>query len=381
MPKRVLMTLLIAALGATALPAAADLPLDKITVADLPPAHPYRLYYTDVAINHLPDGKMTLIDGRSLKVEGMVSTGMFGQTTLSPDRSELYAVTTYYSKLNRGERIEEILIYDANTLKLKEEIAYPARHAQALPYRGTLRTSADGRFIYVQNATPATSISIVDRKAGKMVAEIATPGCYIVYPAQTTQRLSTLCGDGTMLTISLDENGLPIGKQKSARFFDPEEDALFVSAAQDGDRYHFVSFKGNLVTVDVSGEKAKPEAAWPLASKVEQGQGWRPGGYQPVALHRDSQTLYVALHPKAYEGSHKDPAREVWVYDLSEKRRLARVKVPETTGLAVSQGAAPRLFAYDTGKAAITAFDGGRKLKQVASKAGFGDTPTQLETQ
>src|SRR5574343_1120832 len=115
MPKRVLMTLLIAALGATALPAAADLPLDKITVAELPPAHPYRLYYTEVAINHLPDGKMTLIDGRNLKVEGMVSTGMFGQTTLSPDRSELYAVTTYYSKLNRGERIEEILVYDANT--------------------------------------------------------------------------------------------------------------------------------------------------------------------------------------------------------------------------------------------------------------------------
>lgn len=380
-PKRVVPFSLLVALAGTALPSLAELPVEQVKVASLPAAHPYRLYYTDVALPHIPDGKLTVIDGRTLKVEGMVSTGMFAQSTLAPDRSEIYVMTTYYTKLNRGERSEEILVYDARTLALKAEIPYPSRHAQALPYVGTLRTSGDGRFILVQNATPATSVSIVSRQAGKLVAEVPTPGCYIVYPARSSNRFSTLCGDGTMLTVTLDDEGNPVSKKKTAKFFDPDEDALFVSAAQDGDNYHFVSFKGNVVSVNVAGETAVPDKPWPLAAATEAKQGWRPGGYQPVALHQGSGTLYVGVHPKGKEGSHKDPAREIWVYDLKAKSRVARVKTPHATGLAVSQGEAPRVFAFDTEKAAIMAFDGGRKLKQVVAAGGFGDTPTQLEVQ
>ena len=47
---------------------------------------------------------MYIIDGRNLKLEGMISTGSFAQTTLAPDRSEIYAVITYFTKVNRGER-------------------------------------------------------------------------------------------------------------------------------------------------------------------------------------------------------------------------------------------------------------------------------------
>lgn len=379
--KRVVLFSLFAAMGGLALPAAAELPVDQITVGALPAAHPYRLYYTDVALPHLADGKLTVIDGRNLKVEGMVSTGMFAQSTLSPDRSEIYVMTTYYTKLNRGVRSEEILVYDAKTLALKAEIPYAAHHAQALPYRGTLRTTGDGRFILVQNATPAISVSVVNRQSGKQVTEIQTPGCYIVFPAQSANRFSTLCGDGTMLTISLDDEGNPVSKKKTARFFDPDEDALFVSAAQEGDNYHFVSFKGKAVTVNVGGDTAVVGTPWSLLAPADAKQGWRPGGYQPVALHQASGTLYVGVHPKGKEGSHKNPAQEIWVYDLQSKARVARVKTPHATGLAVSQGAAPRLFAFDTEKAAITAFDGGRQLKEVAAARGFGDTPTQLEVQ
>jgi methylamine dehydrogenase heavy chain len=379
-PKRAVLFSLLAALGG-ALPAHAELPVDEITVAKLAPAHPYRLYYTDVVLPHMVDGKLTVIDGRTLKVEGMLSTGLFAQTTLSPDRSEIYVVTTYYSKLNRGERIEEILVYDAKTMALKEEIPYAARHAQALPYRGTLRTTADGRFIIVQNATPATSVSIVNRQSGKQVAEVQTPGCYVVYPAQTANRFSTLCGDGTMLTISLDNDGNPVAKKRSAKFFDPQGDALFVSAAQEGDTYHFVSFKGNAISVNVGGETAVPGSFWSLGTAADVKKGWRPGGYQPIALHQASGTLYVGMHPKGYEGSHKEAAKEIWVYDLAAKTRVSRSKTIPATGLVVSQGEAPRLFAFDTAIAGIAAFDGGRKLKQVRSAAGFGDTPTQLEVQ
>jgi hypothetical protein len=87
------------------------------------------------------------------------------------------------------------------------------------------------------------------------------------------------------------------------------------------------------------------------------------------------------VHSKGYEGSHKDPMQEIWVFDVKTKKRVARSKTPAAFGLAVSKGAAPRLFAYNTEHSSIIAFDGLRKLKKVAEKAGFGDTPSQLETQ
>lgn len=362
--------------------ARAELAVETVTTLEkLPAAHPYRLYYTDVALPHLSDGKMVIIDGRTLKIEGMVSTGSFAQTAVSPDRSEIYVATTYYTKLNRGDRFEEILVYDANTLALKAEIPYPARHSQSLPYLATLRTTGDGRFILVQNATPATSIGVVDRQLGKMVAEIQTPGCFGVYPAQTSLRVSTLCGDGKMLTISLDAQGQPTTRQKSEQFFDPDGDALFVAPAQDGDLYYFPSFKGDIVSVNVGAEVAKAADRWSMLTAADKKQGWRPSGFQPIALHAASGTLYAGLHSKGYEGSHKDPMQEIWVFDMSSKKRVSRNKTPAAFGLAVSKGAAPRVFAYNTEHSSIIAFDGGRKLKKVAEKGGFADTPSQLEVQ
>lgn len=373
--------LLACSLWSAEFPAAAELAAEQVTVAKMPPPHADRLFLTDVAIPHLHDGKVVIIDGRSLKVEGLVSTSAFAQTTLSPDRSELYAVTTYYTKLNRGERSEWILVYDVGTLALKQEIPYPAHHAEALPYIGTLRTSADGRFIYAQNSTPASSISIVDRQAGRQVEEVQTPGCYMVYPAASSHRVSTLCGDGTMLTLTLDGDGHVASKHKSAKFFDPEANALFVSAVQDGDTYHFVSFLGDIVAVDVGGETARAAAPWHLVPAAEAKQGWRPGGYQPIALHARSGTLYVAMHPHGTEGSHKDPAKEIWVYDLRAHQRVGRTVTPAATGVTVGSGEAPRVFAFDAANGSITAFTGLRKLVRERTEGGFGDTPTQMEAQ
>lgn len=358
----------------------ADIPIEKVTtLPSLPAAHPYRLYFTDLALPHIVDGRVFIIDGNTLKLDGMVYTGMFALSTLSPDRSEIYVASTYYTKVNRGERKEEILVYDAHTLKLKAEIPYPARHTPALPYLHLMRTSADGKFIYVMNATPATSISIVARATGEHIAEVAVPGCYGVYPAKSSLRFSTLCGDGTLLTISLDGEGKPVNKKKNTPFFDSDQDALFIAAAQDGDVYHFVSFKGNIVSVDVSDQTARSAPPWSLVNHKAR-EKWRPSGYQPIALHLDTDTLYVAMHPEGKEGSHKDPAKEVWVYDLKSHQRVARLKVEDTTGLAVSQGVKPRLFVFDTGRAMITAYDGVRQLKKVVS-GNFGESPTQLQTQ
>ena len=365
-----------------AAPAHAELPVERVGVATVPAANSYRLYLSDMAIAHFIDSKLIIVDGESLKVLGNVGIGLAGHATLSPDGSEILVSTAYFTKLNRGERIGELDIFDATTLKLKAEISVPPKHAQSMPYRGSIRTSADGRFVYLQNATPATSVTVVDRKTGQFASEIPTPGCWMIYPPKSvSDRFSTLCGDGTMLTITLDADGKPAAKRKSAKFFDPDEDALFVAGEQMDDDYVFVSFKGNIQTVNVAGDAAVADKPWSLLTAADAKGGWRPGGYQPLAVQQKSGRLYVGMHPKGKEGSHKEFAREIWAFDLASRKRIGRMPGHHSTILAASRGDAPKLFAMSTEKQTITVFDAAGKLRKIAQAGPFGDYVTQVDTQ
>lgn len=369
------------ALGAGA--AWADLPLDTVTVvASLAPPTPHRLYVSDMVISHFHDGKLMIIDGESFKVQGQVALGMTGHATLSPDKSEILVATSYMTKLNRGERIGELDVYDAATLKLKAEISIPNKHAQSMPYRGLARTSPDGRFVYVQNATPAQSVTVVDRKAEKFAAEIQTPGCWGIYPAQSVaNRFGVLCGDGTMLTITLDDNGQPVQRKKSRKFFDADADALYTAADQDGDTYSFLSYHGKIQNVNVAGEEAQAAEPWSLLTAADAKGGWRPGGYQPLSLQLASGRLYVGMHPKGKEGSHKDPAKEIWVFDLATKQRVARLPGEKATVLTTSRGAAPKLYALTTETGVITAYDAGAKPRKLRQSTPFAEFATQMDAQ
>jgi methylamine dehydrogenase heavy chain len=355
---------------------------EQVSVRTLPPATPYRVYVADFAINHIVDGRLHIVDGDTRKYLGVVATGFGGLPTLSPDRTELYVATTYYSRLSRGERADVVDIYDLGTLAHKGEIAIPPKHAQALPYHGTIRTSSDGRFLFVQNATPATSVSVVDLRSRTFVAEVPLPGCWIILPSQSVPgRFATLCGDGTLITVTLDEQGKPATLKRSARLFDPDRDPLFVHAENVGDRYTFVSFHGSVYAADVSGEVARIEPPWPLVTGADARRNWRPGGYQPLALHEASGRLFVALHPNGREGSHKEPAAEVWVFDLASHKRLARLPVSNATAIAVSRGERPRLFALDGLKMALATYDATGTPRLLGRMEGVGEAATLLELQ
>lgn len=386
MNKNILVPCLAAALllpAAAGAQAVADFVPEQIAVATLPAADRYRLYVSDIAIPHVVDGKLRIIDGASAKIVGTVATGMFGISTLSPDRRELYVATTYYSRLNRGERVDQVDVYDAATLALKHEIAIPAKHAQMLNYRGGIRTSSDGRLLFLQNATPATSVSVIDTVSRKFLNEIATPGCWIVLPAQSVpNRFSTLCGDGTVLTITVDQAGKALTQLRSKALFDPAADPLFVHAENIGDRYLFVSFHGMVHTANLGGAQATVEPAWPLMNAADLRQGWRPSGYQPIAVHEQSGRLYVGVHPKGKEGSHKDPAREIWVYDLASQRRLARLPGQDAIALTVSRGAAPKLYAISGRDMSLAVFDDADARAQLKHRLPqVGESATLLEAQ
>ena len=334
-----------------------------------------RVYVLDIAINHIADGKLHVVDADKMAYLGVIGTGFAGQIIQSADGKELIVATGYLSRGQRGERTDIIEVWDADTLTFKHEIPIPNKRAQALNYEGLLRLSADGRWLFLQNATPATSVTVVDMQARKTVGEVAMPGCWAVYPAASKpNRFASLCGDGTIATVTLDDGGNVASRSTTQKVFDPDEDAWFMSGEQEGDLYHFVSFKGKLITVDVSGDTATAEAPWSLVPAADRKKGWRPGGYQPIAVH--GGRLYVAMHPGGAEGSHKNPAAEVWAFDLAKKRRLARMPGRNAVALETSSDGS-MLYALDPLKTEVVVYDRLGPKPRVRSMQ-VGETAVQL---
>ena len=88
--------------------AMAELQPETLTVGKLPPANPHRIYLSDLGgLGHVVDGRIHLVDGDSYKYLGAIPAAMFALTALSPDSSEMYLATTYYTKLNRGKRFDQ----------------------------------------------------------------------------------------------------------------------------------------------------------------------------------------------------------------------------------------------------------------------------------
>jgi methylamine dehydrogenase heavy chain len=347
----------------------------------LPSSNGHRVYVSDLAISHAPDGKIHIVDGDSLRYLGQLSAGAAAVLTIAPDGSELYVATTYYTRLYRGERSDQVDVYDAATLRLRAEIPLPPKKAPSLPYISLSAISGDGKLLFVQNATPATSISVVDLKRRKFLAEIPTPGCYALFaPPSAPDRVSTLCGDGTLLTITFKANAEVASSKRSAKFFDADKDPVFITAGHEGDRFFFVSFQGQVHAADLRGEEAKIDAPWSLLTAADQSARWRPGGYQMTTVEPATGRLYVGMHSHGGEGSHKNPAEEIWTFDIKSHKRLARTPTgAPVISIQSSADADARLFALEGEKMGLLEFDARGDLKLLRRADGFGDTSLGLQ--
>ena len=197
----------------------------------------------------------------------------------------------------------------ATDLTFKEEITISSNRAQALNYRSLFWSSSDQKYLFIQNATPATSVSIVDLAAKKQIGEIPNPGCYGIFPsAKTPNRFATTCGDGTFGTIDVKADGT--GEMKaSGPIFDADADALFSGAFKWGDKWVFASYGGNIYVVDVEGETATLTDKIPVSAGIE--GDWRPGGYQPIAVHSASGIAYLAHAFERRGRQPQEPRRRV----------------------------------------------------------------------
>lgn len=358
----------------------AQLPAETLSTAKMPPPSASQVFVADLAFGHIVDGRVTMFDARSGKLLGAFSTGYMGQFSLTPDRRRLIASSTINSRLVRGDRLDLVQIYDLDTLNVAGEVTLPPRRGQALPYRGLLEISADGRRAYVQNANPASSVTVVDLENLKVVTEVPTLGCWAVYPAsEGSTRFSTMCGDGTLLTITLDEIGKVLEQHRSPKFFDADADALFIHGERVGTKTYFISFKGMLHATTLDGPSPVIEGAWPLVPEKGPAAGWRPGGYTPFAIDPSRGSLYLSMHPKGTEGSHKLGAKEIWTVELANHKLARRTPAQGEVALTVTREESPLLLGVSSEKRRLTVYDArsGRMLRSIANA---GDTVLRVES-
>lgn len=381
--RRVIIPLMAALSSALALlvaaPAQAELPVETLTTERLPADTTHRLYIADMAMGHIIDGRLHVLDGRNMRYLGLIGTGFAGSSALTPDGRQIVVATTYHSRLQRGTRTDVVEVYNAQDLSFQHEVEIPAKHVQGLMIKPLLAFTPDGRYLLVQNATPATSISIVDLQTRKFVTESPNPGCYGLLPWRDgTPRFSSVCGDGTLSTISLDGAGQPSAPQRSAAFFDPDKDPVYMHFERLGDRLVLLSYHGTVHQLKLAGAAPSFDTPWRFVTPTDRQQGWRPGGLQLFATDAVTGRLLVGMHPKAIEGSHKSPAAELWSIDLKTHQRVARTPGHMALSMTVS---GDRLFTLNAANNTVQAFDLRRAnglRKPMAVSAPVGESPVYL---
>jgi len=354
---------------ALAAPARAELPAERVgEVTEPPPPAPHQVWVADLVLK-----RTALLDGDSGRFLGMLSAGVGAiAPVFSQARGEIYLPETHYSRGSRGERSDVVTIYDVATLAPAAEVAIPPKRADVVHATALATLLDDGRFLALYNYTPATSVTIVDVAERRLAGEIATPGCGLVYAAGP-RRFLMLCGDGSLLQVTLDAAGAEQARLRTAKLFDPVADPVSEKAVRRGAEWLFVSFSGAVHAVDVGGEAPRFAEPWPLLDDAERADGWQVGGTQQLALHEASGRLYALVHRGGPADGHKEPGTAVRVYDLATRahvqtiglRNLGAAFLAQQTGvgegallwllervvpdagvnsIAVSQDAEPRLF-------------------------------------
>ncbi len=332
-------------------------------IRTLPESYPsHWIIAQDSAFFHMSDGKFIVLDADSddpvSRVKGMFNGSFLPQFNQATTRPEMYIVETFHARNNRGERTDVLTIYDKTTLAPAGEVIIPPKRASEMPTQYNLQLVDDEKIALIYNFTPATSVSVVNIVEREFLGEVPIPGCALVYPL-AGRTFGSLCNDGSMLVVELDENGQQVSSRRSEPFFDPDADPIMERAAMHDGVAYFPSFLGNVQPVDLSGNDPVFQEPWSLVGDEE--GGWRPGGMQ-LAGSDASGHLYILMHPEGGDGTHKDPGSEVWVFDTASKQRIRRIELQlPAISIALTNDENPLLIAtninlnvdvYDAGEGA-----------------------------
>ncbi len=342
------------------------------------PASKHWVWVNDFVFPHMADGMAYLIDGDSGRYLGTLSTGYgFARVVLSRDGRIIYSPETYFSRGTRGKRTDVVTLYDPGTLKVVDEIAIPPKRSSNLPMMANQVLTDDDRFLLIYNFNPAQSVTVVDTQLRKFVREVETPGCALIYPTGPRSFFS-VCGDGSLSLIELDDSGAAHLK-RTQPVFDMASDPVTEKAVRSGRIWYFVSFSGQIYPLEVDAQHAVMGTTWRLTSDGERKAGWRPGGLQQLALNSQGSRLYAIMHRGGIE-THKDPGKDVWVFDLSTRQRVQQFSLKNlASSIQISADQQPLLYSIFIEAPDLDIYDAasGKLLRSVAH---VGTTPTIMVT-
>ena len=347
--------------------------------AVLPEASPHWLYVLDPVFPHLVASKVYVIDGDNLRFLGMLNTGYVPNMALAPDRSEIYVAETYYSRGTRGERTDVVTFYDAKTLEPTGEVELPRGRFLVVPKKPNAVTTPDGRYLLSFNMEPATSVDIVDLEKKAYVGDIEVPGCSLIFPTGN-RSFSMLCPDGSLVDVSFDESGAAEIRDNEP-FFDSEADPVFEHAvvSASNERAFFLSYEGVVYEAALGADGMRITGDWSLLTEEDRAEKWRPGGWQLMAYHAGTDRLFVLMH-EGDRWTHKEAGEEVWVFDVGERKRVARVPLEHPAiSVSVSQDDQPLLFTLSEA-ASVSVFDA-TDYSPKGTIEGVGDSPFLMYVQ
>ena len=287
-----------------------------------------------------------ILDATTGEMHGLVSVANQSPGVRpSIARKEIYSPSVFWSRGTYGERTDMLVVHDFENLSPVAEIPIPPK-TTLLGYRAYTGILSDGRHLAINNLTPAQSISIVDLEDREFVGEVSTPGCSLVLPVENNDFLS-ICGDGTLMLIGLDDNGAETNRVRSDKFFELTEDPIYDRPQQTNDGWFLFTNGGKGFNVTADGDTITVSRAFDIVSEEDAEEGWWPGGRELASVHRDMGLLYVTMH-QGEQYSHHEAGLEVWVFNMSSGDRIARIEFETpVNNLLVTQEAEPLLIVGD----------------------------------
>jgi methylamine dehydrogenase heavy chain len=361
-----------------------DGPLENVVLSEQQPGE-HRVW-----VNDWQGGlyaRAVLFDSASGEVLGSVETGWEGVKLDIPRNGDVvYNSALYMSRGYHGERTDVLEFFNRLTLQLEGEIVLPPKAGRGLPNTNHSDLSDDDRFLFLTFFTPSASVGIVDLESRQYVGEIETAGCAYVMAAGE-RRFFSLCGDGSILSVDIDDTGRELSRKRYSALFDAVVDPLHGTAVRAGNYWYFVTHLGVVHSIDVGGKELKHKILWEAGAKSGDQTAWVPAEmFQNLAHHESMQRLYVLLGDQSLvpKGGgtdyHRQSGTEVWVFDINTGQRVERFKLPEPMfSIAVSQDDSPLLYASSMWLPKVYVFDAvsGKELRQIETAYGSMNTIIQ----
>lgn len=357
------------------------LPIEPTGIIEtLPDRYPAEWFLVhDASFFHMSDGKVYVLDTSKEsvgeQVQGMFPVNLMGSLLQVPSRGEIMSVETFHTRGTRGDRFDVLTIWDNANLDVVAEVALPgSKRFMGMPQRVALHALNDDRWLAIFNLSPSTSVTLVDLDERAIIGEIPIPGCSFIYP-NGDMAFSSICADGRMLTVVLDEEGGEKARSFTEVFFDSDDTPLFERPALAGGIVYFPAFDARVQPVAMNGETASPMAPWSLVGEGE--ESWAPSGIG-IDGEDDLGRIYFLMNPEAngVDGMHNAGGAEIWVFDPEARRRVLRIPLQEWgLSFAVSRGEEPQVLVTNPVDMSVELYDAlsGDFIRKIT---GFGqETP------